>query len=230
MELRYLQAFEARTIEVQPEDSILYVGRHGSTIEDETNKFCGWTNSPMTSQGRVELTDLLAYMNGVTIENVFSSDLDRAFEGASLVAAAKNKTVIKLFNLRTWGIGSELTGQVKTPELVALKKSYVANKDKMPAGTDAETINQSSARQLSAVAYILTLTAPGKANFVMAHSSLMKVISKAFGNEKIHLGPGGLARIIVNPKGVVMETLLPGAEREDMARAAILQAITRAQL
>lgn len=222
MELRYAQ-LESRTIEVQPEDTILYVGRHGSTLEDETNKFCGWTNSPMTDKGRAELTDLISYMNGVNIEGVYSSDLDRASEGAQMVAAAKGKQVVKLFNLRTWGIGSELTGQIKTPERVALKKSYVANKDKMPLGTDAESINQSAARQLSAVAYILTMTQPGKANFAMAHSSLMKVVSKAMGNEKLHLGPGGLARIIVNAKGVVFETLLPGADRDDAARSRILE-------
>lgn len=184
----------------------LYIGRHGATEEDELHQFCGQTNSPLTPVGLENAKHLAIILSQYEFSQVFCSDLDRARETAQVVAG--DRPVTPLYSLRTWGIGSDLSGQNKTPMLENLKTFYIRNPNVVPTGDNAESINQAQARQSGGLWAVLAQTPVGTANTIIAHSAMFKVIGKTFNDPLLRVGPGGLIRIEVAPDGVVAVTVL----------------------
>jgi broad specificity phosphatase PhoE len=212
-----------RMLNADEPSSVLYIGRHGSTPEDEEGKFCGWQDSKLSPLGVQQAYELAQVLSNYQFDNIWSSDLERAMETAKICSGGQ--LVIPNFLFRTWGIGDDLAGQKKTPALVALKKMYIKNPDTMPGGGNAETINMSEARQMSGIAYALSMTPPGTSNAVIAHSSMFKTLGKRYGVDAVHVGPAGLMKMTVNSQGVVLEVLNPGGsdQAETTERCLMMQ-------
>lgn len=184
----------------------LYIGRHGATEEDEQHQFCGQTDSPLSPVGLENAKHLAVILGQYEFDQVFCSDLERARETAQ--ACAGNRVVTPLYSLRTWGIGSDLSGQDKTPMLENLKTFYIRNPNVVPTGDNAESINQAQARQSGGLWAILAQTPIGHANLVIAHSAMFKVVGRTFNAPTLRVGPGGLIRIEVTPDGVATIAVL----------------------
>lgn len=58
--------------------------RHGTTEWNETGRFQGWGDPPLSAQGRAEAERLRAYLAGESWDRVVASDLLRARETAAL--------------------------------------------------------------------------------------------------------------------------------------------------
>lgn len=64
----------------------LILVRHGVTSWNERNRFQGWSDVPLSAQGRRQAIRLKRALNGEAVAAVYSSDLSRAFETACAVA------------------------------------------------------------------------------------------------------------------------------------------------
>lgn len=214
MILRYLldEASKSETV------STIYIARHGSTPEDESHEFCGWTDSDLSETGRQQAKHSAAILGEYDFQRVFSSDLSRALDTAYEIASEAHEVVSNKL-LRTWGIGTALAGKPKTPETEAIKWNLIKNPDTVPEGDDAESINESIARQMSGLALVLIATPPGTSTVLVAHSSMVKNLARIYHNEKLHVGPGGIVKLEISANGTDVEVLFPGSQEDDTTPA-----------
>ena len=71
----------------------LWLVRHGSTAWNEQQRFCGWSDIPLSAQGREQARWLAACLAHVKVGALYSSDLDRARETAAFLSEGRGLTV-----------------------------------------------------------------------------------------------------------------------------------------
>lgn len=186
---------------------VVYLFHHCVAVEDEANQFGGWTDSPLTELGnsQADLMKDFIVNNGLKVNTLWSSDLPRAAQTAEhLVPATQSKSIIFTNRARSWGIGTEISGHVKTDQLYRdAKKFYVTNPDLVPPGEDAETLNQSKQRWMRFLMYVFTMTEPGNPNGIVAHGNNIKNTSQMLGFGKIKVGHGAICRLIMSKGGTL---------------------------
>lgn len=111
----------------------LYLARHGETIDNANKIMQGQTQGRLTDNGRKQAAELADRLSAVHLDAIISSDLRRAIDTASTVAAPRGLavTTTPLLRERDWG---SFTGRY-IPEL----------KDE-PWPDDIETLDQLKAR------------------------------------------------------------------------------------
>lgn len=116
----------------------LRIVRHGATrlngeSEISVDKERGWSDVPLTAEGRQEARDAAAKLKGAGIEVIVSSDLKRAKETALIIGGILGVKPEFSFKLRPWNLG-DLTGKVMTeakPQIAAYANKPDA---KVPGG------------------------------------------------------------------------------------------------
>lgn len=73
----------------------VYFVRHGQTYLNRYHRVQGWSDAPLTSQGRTDAQRTGKVLSGVDFDYLFSSDLARTMETARLLLAASNNSKIK---------------------------------------------------------------------------------------------------------------------------------------
>lgn len=71
----------------------LWLVRHGATDWSETGRLCGWTDIPLSSQGRRQAELVRSWIHGRKFEGVWSSDLIRAADFARLAVGGASSDV-----------------------------------------------------------------------------------------------------------------------------------------
>lgn len=179
LEFRKLEQESIPSIQINPDELLLLFVRHGISQEDLDNKYCGWCDSPMVPEGRQEIIALLPTLDSVPYSVVYSDDLQRTTESARILAADKAQ-VVQLKGLRPWGVGTELSGKVKTKTNEMAVQNYVDHPNEVPAGDQAESINESIARWNSAFTYVISQSKPGTAVVLSVHSNAHKILRTQF--------------------------------------------------
>jgi probable phosphoglycerate mutase len=64
----------------------LWLVRHGATDWSEQGRLCGWSDIPLSADGRGQAGPLRSRLDGLVFDGVWASDLARASEFACLVA------------------------------------------------------------------------------------------------------------------------------------------------
>lgn len=82
----------------------IYFTRHGETEWNKVEKIQGWLDSPLTEKGIEMGKDLSEIAKDINFDNIYSSDLDRAYETAKLIVPERKITKTKL--LREINVGS----------------------------------------------------------------------------------------------------------------------------
>ena len=143
------------------------------------------------------------------IGRVVCSDFDRAVHTAEIImqiANPKNPFLGTDANLRPWHVG-EFAGEEKTPERVALLRTYINSPDSViPNG---ESLNQFRDRNNAVIFQYLAVPYDGRPTVVVAHTSnivsAMRYVAEV-NNEKYEevddiVGPGGLVAVYCNSAG-----------------------------
>lgn len=78
----------------------LFLIRHGQVEGFESKRYNGQKNVPLTAHGRRQLEMVAERLVGVTLDAVWSSDLDRCRYGAERLAAPRGLTVVCREGLR----------------------------------------------------------------------------------------------------------------------------------
>jgi len=87
----------------------ILLARHGETVFNVEGRWQGQSDSPLTERGRAQARELARALVSEAIAAVYSSDLGRASETASVVAAAHGLPVVTDTRLREVHVG-EWTG------------------------------------------------------------------------------------------------------------------------
>jgi len=84
-----------------------YIARHGETENNRTKRLSGWIDTPLTSDGLAPTAVVLAKLRGIPVDEIYSSDLGRAFITAYVVARGLqfDKEIIRLPGLREVNYG-----------------------------------------------------------------------------------------------------------------------------
>ena len=77
--------------------SILCIIRHGQSVWNEKNLFTGWTDVPLTNQGKIDSKKAAIAIKDLSFEIAFTSVLKRAIESLEIILneLAINIPVIK---------------------------------------------------------------------------------------------------------------------------------------
>lgn len=97
----------------------LVMVRHGSTANNEApEKFRGWLDLPLDAHGIQEAEDIKASFAKSPVVRIYSSDLQRAMQTASIITQdhPNHPNVISSFGLRPWDLGN-WEGQAVKPHL-----------------------------------------------------------------------------------------------------------------
>jgi broad specificity phosphatase PhoE len=84
-----------------------YIVRHGQTENNLAKRLSGWIDTPLTEDGLLPIKQVIAKLAGVPIDEMYSSDLGRAFITAYVVARGLQFTseILRLPGLREVNYG-----------------------------------------------------------------------------------------------------------------------------
>ena len=85
--------------------TVLYVVRHGETTDNRDDLVSGHVNPDLTEKGVLQAVELRHELFNVHFDEVFSSDLNRAIETASIICGDRVTEDHQLFGLRERNYG-----------------------------------------------------------------------------------------------------------------------------
>ena len=84
----------------------LYLARHGQIYGFEKQVMCGFTDTPLTPIGRMQMERLAERLRHTNIGVIYSSDLQRSSLGAQIIARDHDAEVFQLPELRELNFGT----------------------------------------------------------------------------------------------------------------------------
>jgi alpha-ribazole phosphatase len=157
-------------------DIRLYLARHGQIYGFEKGIICGFTDNPLTDIGLMQMERLSDRLRLNTITSIYSSDLQRCYRGAQIVARDHNARISKLSELRelnfgTWEGLSLSEVKERFPEEIKKRHSDIINY-KIKGG---ETIHDFSKRIIKCFDSIINNN-HGKDILIIAHGGVNRII------------------------------------------------------
>ncbi|MDR3204182.1 MAG: histidine phosphatase family protein, partial [Deltaproteobacteria bacterium] len=156
----------------------LYFLRHGQTLTHKTYNFNGWTDVALTEEGRRQLDEAAEALEGLEVDAVYSSDLERAAYGgrrlAKLLGAPHE--VRKEFREMNFGLCEGLVfNSIKQayPELAAQILDQKSQRLEFPQG---ETVQLFRARVEQAFKQLLTERPFGSKVVLVSHSGVNRAL------------------------------------------------------
>lgn len=181
--------------------------RHGSSVlnagdpADPRDMFRGWSDTPLSDFGRKTIAQTAAWLKGIPVQQIVSSDLPRAAETAQMIGQTIGAPVQLDQRLRPLNVGM-LTGQVITPDLKkVLEDSHEQRDVPIPGG---ESYNSFIQRYSSILPELLQSGQSGNTVVVTHHRNLLALPNMFFGKELKTQGPpdpGGV--MALTGKGLV---------------------------
>ena len=93
----------------QKKNMILYMIRHGQSIDNAVRRFSGWANSPLSERGIADAMETAKRLHGVQFDKVYSSDTRRAAQTCEIIRPDAKPIFTEL--LREINVG-ELSGKL----------------------------------------------------------------------------------------------------------------------
>ena len=148
----------------------LIIMRHGQTDWNVENRFQGHTDIPLNAIGRAQVARAASILGTQDINYIISSDLQRAYDTATAVAAVKKLAVVKDSQLRETHCGSweGRTG----PDIEATDGENLARwfaGDDLPAGGDGERRSEVVTRMMRGIETGLSRCESGQTLLVVTH-------------------------------------------------------------
>jgi probable phosphoglycerate mutase len=180
---------------IQP---VCFVIRHGETDLNAGNKFRGFMDVELDSNGRRQAEEARKFLQGVHFAQAYSSDLKRAAETLDIVLAGdKGLMPQRLCALRPWNIG-DMAGQQKSAANKAALAEYADNPDEpVPGG---ESLNWFRSRYKNVLGAILAKQGP---TLIVQHASNDHEVGNILHHDidALDVEPGGIIGIFKGPNG-----------------------------
>jgi broad specificity phosphatase PhoE len=149
----------------------IYLGRHGQTDWNASDRLQGWTDIPLNETGRSQALLLAERMKGIPLDAVYCSGLQRSRQTAEL--AATGAPITSLADLNEQRLG-KYEGLVLTPEVIAEFKARRSNGDDSLDG--GESKNQHILRIRRALDFIRRQHTDGGAVMIVGHGGTNNLI------------------------------------------------------
>jgi len=193
----------------------LVLVRHGQSQWNLENRFTGWTDVPLTDQGRLEARRGAETIRDIRFDQAFTSVLDRAQETLKIILEVINQTGIpveydKALNERHYG---ELQGlnKAQTAEKFGKEQVHLWRRSYDVAPPGGESLKDTAARTLPYfTAKILPLVQSGKNILVSAHGNSLRSIVMQLDSltedqvTKLELATGVPIEYDIDPKGKIL--------------------------
>lgn len=161
---------------------VISLFRHGLTVENEKKAYIGWTDSPLSKNGKQKLQE--KYNNDVIADLIFSSPLQRCTETASIIFPERN--IMTVDELKEMHFGA---WEGKTYDELKKRKTYCnwltdIFTQPIEAG---ETYNQFSERIETGLQKVVDKTKSERVNRVaiVTHGGVIRhIMHSLFPNEK----------------------------------------------
>jgi len=135
------------------EKTELYLIRHGQTEWNKAHRFQGQLDSPLTSGGVRQVEALAKRLQSVPFDAIYSSDLNRAYQTAKIIAKSHGKETVKDQRLRErcYGIFEGLTRPEINEKYPEIYQSYIQDAFKfiIPGAESSEEIVERTMRCLN---------------------------------------------------------------------------------
>ncbi len=140
----------------------LWLVRHGQTSWNLSRKIQGWTDIPLNETGREQAFRLQMYFSGIPFHTIFSSDLQRAYETARILAADEHREIEVNSDLRERCFGTS-EGTVRTD----FSETFI---DSLPDAESTVSVMTRGARFLD----ILTKNYPSGRYLCVTHGGMIR--------------------------------------------------------
>jgi len=192
----------------------LYIVRHGQSEWNLHNKVQGTKNTNLSELGIKQAHLLADRLSNFDIDYIYTSDLNRAYETAKIIAEHNNKEVKKLTELRemSFGIWEGLTSNAINKLYKDLYELWKTSPEKVKI-EKAETLEVVQKRIINSVKKIIREN-PNKNILIVSHGTSIKaLILGLLGIElhfytKIRLDNTSLSIIDIKDDGKAVLTLL----------------------
>ncbi len=184
---------------VKPNEILVYVARHGTTVLNESNCFRGPLDPDLDGKGWRDAHALAFYFAPIELAAIFFSPKKRSRHTAMLINKAKG-TEIPYHghkNLQALNVG-DLGGQKKTPETQKIVECHTKDLNKPFPGGESFNEFRGRVRPMLVDAVRLALKS-GKPILIVAHSSIVHETGELFNGDHsstlVH--PGGVAAVYI---------------------------------
>ena len=146
--------------------TILYLVRHGETVDNASQTMQGQTQGELNERGMLQACELSEEWKDRTIDVVVASDLKRAIDTAAIIAAPHGLEVVTtpLLRERDWG---DFTGR------------YIPDLKNEPWPDNVETLENLLSRAGEFITYVRE-TFPGKKVLAVGHGIINKAIQAVY--------------------------------------------------
>ena len=146
--------------------TILYLVRHGETVDNASQTMQGQTQGELNERGILQARELSEEWKDRTIDVVVASDLKRAIDTADIIAAPHGLEVVTtpLLRERDWG---DFTGR------------YIPDLKNVPWPDNVETLENLLSRAGEFITYVRE-TFPGKKVLAVGHGIINKAIQAVY--------------------------------------------------
>jgi broad specificity phosphatase PhoE len=132
----------------------IFLARHGESDWNVERRWQGHADRPLTARGRAQAAELAERLRAVGLDAVYSSDLRRAAQTATVVARAGGLDVVEVPALREVDVGS-WSGLTREEAQRRFPEEFQAWLSGGRGWPDGETYDEMAARVLTALDGIL---------------------------------------------------------------------------
>lgn len=209
---------------VKPNEILVYVARHGTTILNSNGCFRGPLDPDLDKKGWADANSLKYYFEPIELGGIFYSPKKRSRHTAMLINRGRlGIPYVGHENLQALDVG-DLGGQKKTPETEAVVKYHTENPDEPFAGGESFNDFRGRVRPLLVDAVKLALRY-GNPTLIVAHSSIVHETGELFNGDHSStlVDPGGCAAVFCEDGKLKAGPIFkPDLERIGHSRAEVI--------
>ena len=154
-----------------------YIARHGETENNRSRRLSGWIDTPLTENGLLPTNAVIAKLDLIHIDEIYSSDLGRAFVTAYVIALQLRfaKEIIRLPDLREVNYGD--AANMKSNEAYELYPRL--DRDTHFIAPNGESLEQMQARVIKTIIE-LNASHTDTTMLLVAHSGVMAALHASY--------------------------------------------------
>jgi len=154
--------------------SRLILIRHGETDYNAQHRYCGFSDPPLNNKGIIQSKRLQVIFKDIEIDKIYSSDLKRAYESASIIFKSNQIEKTPEFREMNFGNFEGLKYEQLLQKYPQLYREWINNplEVKIPHG---ESLKDLSKRVKEKIFFILHHY-PGKTIAVVTHAGPIRII------------------------------------------------------
>jgi broad specificity phosphatase PhoE len=162
----------------------ILLARHGESDWNHERRWQGHADRPLTEHGREQAEDLAERLDGIGLDAIYSSDLERARKTARVVAGRRRMRVQELPALREVDVGS-WSGLTRDEAQARFPDDFARWRNGHSGWRDGETYEQMSDRVVAAVGDVIRRHPEGRV-LIVSHGGPIRAIHAAALGVDVH--------------------------------------------